>query len=153
MTFRFSIITVALVLITIPSAVYSQQVPAGPQLIPDTGMIGNCPPNNNNSNPGGNNNPINPDCCNFRTGAISFDCIPLYLSYLIKFVFGLAGGFALIEIIKGGYEYALSGLQQFGGLPDKEAGKKRITNAILGLIVVVFTFLIVDTIVSAFFAP
>ena len=108
---------------------FAQQGP-GPQLIPDTGMIGNC---------------------SFITGDFSFDCIPLYLAYLLRIAFGMAGGFAVFQIIQGGYEYALSGLQQFGGLPDKEAGKKRITNAVLGLVVVVLTYLIVDTIVSALF--
>ncbi len=108
---------------------FAQQGP-GPQLIPDTGMIGNC---------------------SFITGDFSFDCIPLYLAYLLRLAFGMAGGIAVFQIIQGGYEYALSGMQQFGGLPDKEAGKKRITNAILGLVVVVLTYLIVDTIVSAIF--
>jgi dolichyl-phosphate-mannose--protein O-mannosyl transferase len=103
----------------------------GPQLIPDTGMIGSC---------------------SFVTGSFTFDCIPLYLAYLIRFAFSFAGGFALFEIIRGGYEYAMSGLQPIAsGLPDKEAAKKRITNAILGLIVVVFAYLIVDTIVSFIF--
>lgn len=102
----------------------------GAQVIPDTGMIGNC---------------------SFITGDFSFDCIPLYLAYVIRLAFGFAGGFALFQILQGGYEYALSGLQQFGGLPDKESAKKRITNAIIGLIVVVLTYLIVDTIVAAIF--
>ncbi len=151
MTLRTSIITVALILIAIPSAVYSQG--AGPQLIPDTAR----PPGVTDCDQQipGQQRPRDPNCrdCNFRTGNMGFGCIPLYLSYLIRFAFGLAGGFAVIEIMKGGYEYAFSGLQQFGGLPDKEAGKKRVTNAILGLIVVVFTYLIIDTIVAALFAP
>ncbi len=119
---------VGLLFITHPQSVLAQG--PGPQLIPDSGMIGGC---------------------SFITGDFGFDCIPLYLAYLMRLAFGMAGGFALTQIIQGGYEYALSGLQQVGGLPDKEAGKKRITNAIIGLIVVVLTYLIVDTIVSALF--
>lgn len=125
---RIRSIVIGIVFLVLPGTGLAQGV--GPQLIPDTGMIGTC---------------------NFVTGDFGFDCIPLYLAYLIRLAFGLAGGFALFEIIKGGYEYALSGLQQVGGLPDKEAGKKRITNAILGLIAVVLTYLIIDTIVSAIF--
>lgn len=102
----------------------------GLQVVPDTGMIGNC---------------------SFITGDFSFECIPLYLAYVIRIAFGFAGGLALFQILQGGYEYALSGLQQFGGLPDKESAKKRITNAILGLVVVVFAYLIIDTIVAAIF--
>ena len=120
--------TVGLVFIAHPQHVFAQG--PGPQLIPDSGTIGEC---------------------SFITGDFGFDCIPLYLAYLLRLAFGMAGGFAVFQIIQGGYEYALSGPQQVGGLPDKEAGKKRITNAILGLIVVILTYLIVDTIVSAIF--
>lgn len=97
-------------------------------LIPESGTIGNC---------------------SFITGEFHFECFPLYLAYLIRFFFGFAGGFALTEIIRGGYEYALSGVQATG--VDKESAKKRITHAILGLSVTVLTYLIIDTIVSAVF--
>lgn len=100
----------------------------GPQLIPDTGTIGSC---------------------SFITGDFHFECFPLYLAYLIRFAFAFAGGFALFQIIQGGYEYALSGLP--AGIVDKESAKKRISNAIIGLIVTVLSYLIVDTIVSAVF--
>ncbi len=110
----------------VPGRLAAQGV--GPQLIPDTGTIGNC---------------------SFITGDFSFDCIPLYVAYLIRLAFGLAGGFAVFEIIKGGYEYALSGLPT--PIVDKESAKKRISNAILGLVVVVFAYLIIDLIVGALF--
>lgn len=111
---------------TYPSVVFAQ-----PTLIPQDGTIGGC---------------------SFITGDFGFDCIPLYLAYLIRLAFGLAGGFALFNIIQGGYEYAISGMQPIaGGLPDKEAAKKRITNAIVGFVVVVLAYLIIDTIVSAIF--
>ncbi len=105
-----------------PNAVLAQQ------LIPESGVIGNC---------------------SFITGNFHFDCIPLYLAYLIKLAFGLAGGFALFGIIQGGYEYGLSGLPT----PpiDKEAAKKRISHAIIGFVVVIFAYLIIDTIVSVLF--
>lgn len=99
-----------------------------PMLIPEGGMIGGC---------------------SFVTGDFGFDCIPLYLSYLIRLAFGLAGGFALFNIIQGGYEYGLSGLP--AGIVDKEAAKKRVTHAIVGFVVVILAFLIIDTIVSAMF--
>lgn len=106
-------------------------VAQGPQVIPDTGMIGTC---------------------SFITGEFHFECIPLYLAYLIRLLFSMAGGFALFQLIQGGYEYALSGLQPVAsGLPDKEAAKKRITNAILGMVVVVLSYLLIDTLVTAIF--
>ena len=103
----------------------------GPQVIPESGTIGNC---------------------SFITGDFSFDCIPLYLGYIINLSFAMAAGFALLEIVRGGYEYGASGAQSIvSALPDKEAAKKRITNAVIGMIVVVFAYLIVDTIVSVIF--
>lgn len=126
MSRRFAAGLLTLCTLALPAALFAQG--PGPQLIPDVGTIGNC---------------------SFVDGDFDFECIPLYLSYLIRLAFGLAGGFALFEIIKGGYEYAMSGIQAIG--VDKESAKKRITHAILGLAVVVCAFLIVDTIVSAAF--
>lgn len=123
---RNALRTLALGTLLFPLAALAQGV--GPQLIPESGMIGDC---------------------SFITGDFSFDCIPLYLAYLIRFTFGFAGGFALFELIKGGYEYALSGLP--AGIVDKESAKKRISHAILGMSVVVLAFLIIDTLVSAVF--
>src|SRR3989338_4451702 len=112
------------VMVTHPGTVFAQQ------LIPESGII-----------PGTN--------CSFITGNFHFDCIPLYLSYLIKLAFSIAGGFALFNIIQGGYEYGISGLP--AGIVDKEAAKKRIYHAIIGFVVVIFTYLIIDTIVSVLF--
>lgn len=118
------------VLVTVRSGIALAQGP-GPQLIPDTGMIGGC---------------------NFVTGDFNFECLPLYLAYIIRLFFGMAGGFAMFQILQGGYEYALSGLQPVAsGLPDKEAAKKRITNAIVGLVVVVLSYMLIDTLITAFF--
>ncbi len=110
----------------LPAAVMAQGV--GPQLIPESGMIGDC---------------------SFITGDFSYDCFPLYLAYLIRFVFGFAGGFALFELIRAGYEWAISGVA--GEFATKETAVKRITNALIGMAVVVLAFLIIDTLVSAVF--
>ena len=128
MILKLMLLTPLLLLAWHPRTVFAQ----GPQLIPDTGTIGNC---------------------SFITGEFNFECIPLYLAYLIQLAFGFAGSFTLFQLIQGGYEYALSGLQPIAeGLPAKETAKKRITNALLGLVVVILTYLIIDTIVSAIFA-
>lgn len=121
------------VLVMILALHAGRAVAQGPlmQLIPDTGQIGNC---------------------NFITGDFDFECIPLYLSYVIRIAFGFAGGFAMTEVIRGGYEYALSGMQGIGLGPDKESAKKRITHAIMGLSVTVLAYVIIDTIVAALFS-
>lgn len=115
---------VALVLVVLhPTKGFAQ-----PALIPANGMIGQC---------------------SFVTGDFGFECIPLYLAYLIRLFFGLCGGFALFNIMQGGYEYAISGVA--AEVVAKEAAVKRIRNAVIGLIVVLLVYLIIDTIVSAIF--
>lgn len=97
-----------------------------PQLIPESGQIGSC---------------------NFITGDFHFDCIPLYLGYLVQMVFGFLGTICLLMIIWSGYEWVFAGA---GG--DNQKAKSRLTNALLGLAFAVLSYLIVDTIVSVLFA-
>ncbi len=98
------------------------QAQLNPQLIPESGTIGRC---------------------SFVTGDFQFDCIPLYLAYLIQLVFGAVGTICLLMIIYAGYEWAFAGL---GG--DTQGAKKRLSNALLGLALSVLSYLVVDTIVS-----
>ncbi len=83
--------------------------------------------------------------CNFITGELSFECVPNYIGYLLKVIFGLSGGVALTKILIAGYKITVAGFQ--GG--DSGEGKKEITAALIGLAVCVFAFLIVDTIIFA----
>jgi hypothetical protein len=82
--------------------------------------------------------------CSFVTGEFHFDCIPIYIAYLIQVIFGFAGGFCLQQIIFAGYSIAMSGLT--GG--DKSKGISRLTWALIGLAVSVGAFLIVDFVVD-----
>jgi len=83
------------------------------------------------------------DKCNFITGEFDFDCVPLYVGYLIQIVFAMSGGFALMEILKGGYQIGMGGLTG-----DKEGGKKRVTWALIGLALCILSFVIVDFAIS-----
>lgn len=81
--------------------------------------------------------------CSFITGEFSFDCIPIYIGYLVSVAFGASGGFALIEVIKAGYQIAMGGLTG-----DKEKGKQRLTWALIGLAFCIMAFLMVDYVVT-----
>ena len=83
------------------------------------------------------------DKCNFITGEFDFDCVPLYVGYLVQIVFAMTGGFALIEILKGGYQIAMGGITG-----DKEGGKKRVAGALAGLALCILSFVIVDFAIS-----
>ncbi|TSC57625.1 MAG: Uncharacterized protein Greene041619_1053 [Candidatus Peregrinibacteria bacterium Greene0416_19] len=114
------------VLLRIVIPIVLAAIPVGsmpqPALIPPSGRIGNC---------------------SFITGEFHFPCIPLYLAYLIQLFFGFTGAIFLAQIIWAGYLIA------FGAVTgDKEAGKKRLTSAIIGFIVSVLAFVIVDLVVA-----
>lgn len=110
----------------LPSAALAVGTGFSPQLIPESGQIGRC---------------------SFITGDIHFDCIPLYLAYLIQLIFGMLGTLCLVMIIWAGYEWAFSGLQG-----DSQRAKSRLKNAILGLAFSVLSFLIVDFVVGVLLA-
>jgi len=84
-----------------------------------------------------------PSGCNITTGEFGYNCIPLYVAYLIKTVFSFIGTLCLLQIIYGGYQIALGSL-----LIDKEKGWNRIKAAVGGLLVSVFCFAIVDMIIA-----
>jgi len=83
--------------------------------------------------------------CSFITGEFGYQCVPLYVAYLIQLIFGFTGGIALMQIMMAGYQIAMGGLQ--GG--DTSGPRSRILWALIGLGVCVFSFLIIDTIIFA----
>jgi len=93
-------------------------------LIPESGTIGSC---------------------NFKTGEFTFECIPMYIGYLVQWAFAGVGMFCLIQCIWAGYEIAIA--NAIG--KDKSEGVRRLTNAITGLVVCVLSFAIIDFVLSA----
>lgn len=84
--------------------------------------------------------------CDYVSGSINAGaCIPAFLAHLIKFVFGFAGGICLVMIILAGYEIVTGSLP--GG--SSEAGKNRLTWAIIGFILSATSFFIMDFIIAA----
>ena len=64
-----------------------------------------------------------------------------YLNILIKLFFGICGVLAVVMIVMGGIEYMTSEL-----ISSKEAGKETIRNALLGLLLALGAYLILNTI-------
>lgn len=80
----------------------------------------------------------------------SFDTLPSetnkcpfgnYLNIMIKLILGIAGVLAMVMITMGGIQYMTSDL-----VSSKEAGKETVTNAILGLLIGLGAWLILNTI-------
>ncbi len=81
--------------------------------------------------------------CNFTTGRLTALCVPNFIAHLVALIFGLLGIFFLGNVMFAGYQIAVSGLTG-----DKEAGKKRLTWSIIGLIVAICAFVIMDLVLS-----
>lgn len=83
--------------------------------------------------------------CNFITGEFNFSCIPIYIGYLIQVVFGATAGFALIEIVKSGFQIAWGGIDS----GNKDKGKQRLLWALVGLVFSLLAFVLTDFIFTS----
>ncbi len=78
----------------------------------------------------------------FVDGKFTWNHILLYGLYLIKFILGAAGITAIIGIMEGGYAYI------FGTFTEsKEKGKDRIKHTLIGFVLVILAWAIVDIVV------
>lgn len=81
--------------------------------------------------------------CDFTTGRIEAACIPVFIGHIIKIVVGLIGSAFVINVMIGGYQYAIGALQG-----DKDKGKNRITWSIIGIVAVSCSYLILDLVLT-----
>ncbi len=81
--------------------------------------------------------------CAIKTGRISLQMIPYFISYISNFLLSIIGLISVLFIVLGGYFYI------YGGLTDaKEKGKKYIYHALLGLAVASLSWIIVNVIMG-----
>lgn len=81
--------------------------------------------------------------CAIKTGDIKLWMVAFYIRYLLEFVIGLVGLVSVGGIIYGGYFYLFSGLTE-----DKEKGKNAIKNAIIGIVLSLSAWAIVNIVIS-----
>lgn len=82
--------------------------------------------------------------CAIKTGRISLNMLPYFVTYIANFLLSLAGIISVLFIVIGGYQYI------YGGLIDqKEKGKKTILNAVAGLAVALLSWVVVQIIITA----
>jgi hypothetical protein len=77
-----------------------------------------------------------------RTGNIHLRNIPCFVKYFTQVLVGLAGTLAVIFVMVGGYRYII------GRDEDKEAAKKTITFALIGLAVSLLAWVIIDIVLQ-----
>jgi len=79
--------------------------------------------------------------CDYVTGKIKAECIPILIGHLVQVIFSLIGVFFLLNVIYAGYEILLGG-------GDMGEGKTRIRSSIMGFIAAACSYLIVDLVIT-----
>lgn len=81
--------------------------------------------------------------CAIMTGDIKVWMLPYFIRYILEFIIGIAGLITVGGIIYGGYLYLFAGVSS-----DKEKGKTAIKNALLGLVLVLTAWAIVNIVIA-----
>lgn len=81
--------------------------------------------------------------CDFVHGRHTPECIPQFIGHVVVVVFQVISTLFLLNVLYAGYQIAMGAWQG-----DKSAGKDRLTWSIIGLIVSVSAFTILDLVLS-----
>ena len=73
------------------------------------------------------------------------DTFPGLITYIIKQLLLIVGLLSIVFIIIGGFQYITSA----GNEEQAESGKKTLTNAIIGLVIVILSYVIVAVVINA----
>lgn len=79
-----------------------------------------------------------------KTGDIGFGDIVKIIGAIIRFVTVIAAAVAVIFVIIGGFQYLISGYSA----DNKEMGKQTIRYALIGLVITLLAWFIVDTVMN-----
>lgn len=77
--------------------------------------------------------------CAVITGKIKFWMVPFYIVYLIEFAIGISGLIAILFLVFGGFQYVIGGATE-----KQEQAKNTIQYALLGLVVVLVAWVVVN---------
>ena len=77
--------------------------------------------------------------CALQSGKIRLFMIPFFITYLIQFLLQIAGLIAVLFVVYGGFQYVKGGVSE-----DKDSGKKTLTHALIGLVVALSAWMIVN---------
>lgn len=77
--------------------------------------------------------------CAIKLGRVRMYMIPFFITYLIKLLLDVAGLIAVLFVVIGGYKYVVGGITE-----DKESGKKTIMHALVGLVIALSAWIVVN---------
>jgi hypothetical protein len=81
--------------------------------------------------------------CDFQTGRLEAACIPVFIGHLVQIIMSFVGIIFIINVMIGGYQYAIGALQG-----DEGKGKERIFWSIIGLVLTTCAYLIIDLVLT-----
>ncbi len=81
--------------------------------------------------------------CDFETGRLAAACVPIFVGHLITLIFSLVSAFFILNVMYAGYQIAMG-----SWTGEKSEGKERVTWSVIGLVVTVCSYLILDLAVS-----
>ncbi len=77
--------------------------------------------------------------CAVKTGRIELWMVPYFITYFVQFLLSIAASICILFIMVGAYHYI------FGGISDeKEKGKNTIKYALMGFVVVMIAWILVN---------
>ncbi len=79
--------------------------------------------------------------CAIKTGLVKLWMLPIFIKYIIDFLLSIAGLIAVLFVMVGGYLYMFGGLSS-----DKEKGKNAIIYGIVGFVVALLAWVVVNAI-------
>jgi hypothetical protein len=82
--------------------------------------------------------------CAIKSGRISFWMIPYFINYALDFALSLAGLISILMILVGAYYYISGSLSD-----DKETGKTIIQYALLGLVIALSSWSVINLLLLA----
>ena len=83
--------------------------------------------------------------CGIKTGRIHLWMVPYYIKYILEFIIGISGIIAVGGVIYGGFIYLFSGL-----MSEKDKGKKAIMYGIIGMVLSLLAWGLVNILISLF---
>ncbi len=76
--------------------------------------------------------------------SVAFNSISGFIYFIIQILLYIAGGVSVLFIIIGGFQYILSA----GNAESATKGKKTVVNAIIGLVLIILSYIIINVIVN-----